>query len=354
MTPIELGTSPQRILLIKPSALGDIVHALPVLSLLRRRWPAAHIAWLVNSAFAPLLDAHPQLDEVIAFDRRGFARGWRDPFAAIALHRFLRDLQHRDFDLVIDLQGLFRSGWMTMRTRAGARVGFANARELAHLFYTHRVPIGSAEQHAVDRYLAVCDALGCGRGPANFTLPVNEEDQASVRAMLNGAGEDYAVLVPGTNWPTKRWPAEHFAALVEPLRERFGLRAVLAGGKDVSPIAAQIPHALDLTGQTNLRELVALLDGAALVIANDSGPMHIAAALNRPLVTMFGPTNPIRTGPYRRMDSVVRIDIECSPCYSRRCSHTSCLKWLTVEMVMDVAMRQIGLFSPSPAGRGPG
>jgi lipopolysaccharide heptosyltransferase I len=341
MNSIELSTSPQRILLIKPSALGDIVHALPVLSLLRRRWPEAHIAWLVNRAFAELLDGHPQLDEVISFDRRGFARGWRDPFAAVGLQRFLRGLRRREFDLVIDLQGLFRSGWMTMSTRAPVRVGFADARELAHLFYTHRVPIGSAELHAVDRYLAVSDALGCGRGPVNFSLPVKEDDRMTVRAMLNGASEDYAVLVPGTNWPTKRWPAEHFAALVEPLRERLGLRAVVAGGKDVSAIAAQIPGALDLTGRTNLRELVALLDGAALVIANDSGPMHIAAALDRPLVTMFGPTNPVRTGPYGRMDSVVRLDIECSPCYSRRCSHTSCLKWLSVEMVLDVAEKQM-------------
>src|SRR5688572_20778817 len=137
MLPITLTTPPRRILIIKPSALGDVVHTLPVLNLLRRRWPGAHIAWVVGGAFASLLDGHPQLDELIRFERKRFARGWRDPGAAAGLFRFARDLRRGEFDLVLDLQGLLRSGWMTMRTRAPVRVGFSNARELAHLFYTH-------------------------------------------------------------------------------------------------------------------------------------------------------------------------------------------------------------------------
>jgi ADP-heptose:LPS heptosyltransferase len=116
---------------------------------------------------------------------------------------------------------------------------------------------------------------------------------------------------------------------------------VVAGGPDAVPLAAQIPGAANLTGQTTLRQLVALLRRAALVIANDSGPMHIAAALNRPLVTIFGPTNPLRTGPYGRDDSVVRLDIPCSPCYSRKCSHISCMKWLNIEPVLETAGKQM-------------
>jgi lipopolysaccharide heptosyltransferase I len=340
MTPLEFPTPPQRILIIKPSALGDVVHSLPVLNLLRRRWPAAHIAWVVSGSFASLLEGHPQLDEVIRFERRRFARGWHDPQAAAGLFRFARKLRRDRFDLVIDLQGLLRSGWMTMRTRAPTRVGFAGTRELAHLFYTHRVAIDTPEQHAIDRYLRLCQFIGCGREPVEFHFHVTEGDRARARQLL-GDDSPYAVLLPGSNWPTKRWPIERFAALVRPLRERFALDTVVAGGSEVVELARHIPGATNLAGQTNLRELVALLEGADLVIANDSGPMHMAAALDRPLVALFGPTNPLRTGPYARSECVVRIDIQCSPCYSRRCSHQSCLHWLQLEDVLDAAAAQL-------------
>ena len=161
-----------------------------------------------------------------------------------------------------------------------------------------------------------------------------------IHALLGNTGL-YAVLLPGTNWPTKRWPVEKFAALVDPLRDRFGLASVVAGAPDVTDIARQIPATVNAVGKTNLRQLVALLRRADLVIANDSGPMHIASALGKPLVTMFGPTNSVRTGPYGRLDSVVRVDIPCSPCYSRRCSHTSCMKWIEVQSVLDEAQRQM-------------
>ena len=338
MTPIALPSPPGRILIIKPSAIGDVVHTLPILNLVRRRWPGAHVAWLVTPTCAGLLDGHPQLDEVIRFERGRFAAGWRSPAAAAALFRFGRALRDRRFDLVIDLQGLFRSGWLAMQTRAPVRAGFANAREFAPLFYTHRVPVADVEQHAIDRYLTVAEALGCGREPVEFHFATDDADREAVRALL-GDGEPYAVLLPGTNWATKRWPVEHFAATVQPLRERFGLRSVVAGGPGDSPLAAQMPGVLDLTGRTNLRQLVALLEGASVVIANDSGPMHIASALGRPLVTPYGPTSPVRTGPYRRLDTVVRLDIPCSPCFSRRCSHQSCLQWLPPEAVL----REVGL-----------
>lgn len=339
MTRLELTAPPRRILIIKPSALGDVVHTLPVLNLLRRRWPTAHIAWLVNRAFASILEGHPQVDQVITFDRRRFGAGWWNPAAALGLRKFLRDLSNSKFDLAIDLQGLFRSGWMTRHTRAPVRVGFSNAREWAHLFYTHRVSPPPASQHAVDRYLRVCQFLGCD-GPIEFNFHVTEADRCSVAQMLP-RDVRYAVLLPGTNWPTKRWPVENFAAAVGPLKERYGLATVVAGGDDVRSLAGQIPGAIDLTGRTNLRELVALLEGASLVIANDSGPMHIAAALGRPLVTLFGPTNPDRTGPYQRMDTVLRLDLPCSPCYSRRCSHQSCLRWLDEEAALDAAAVQL-------------
>jgi lipopolysaccharide heptosyltransferase I len=338
MTPISFPTPPRRILIIKPSAIGDVVHALPVLNLLRRRWPAAHLSWLVTPACAGLLERHPQLDEVVRFERREFGRGWRNPRVAWDLMRFMLGLARRRFDLVVDLQGLFRSGWLAAATRAPLRAGFAKAREGAWLFYTHRVPTGPPEQHAIERYLTLAQAVGCERAPVEFHFAVDDSDRSAVAALTPGR---YAVLLPGANWVTKQWPVERFAALVGPLRRRMGLECVVAGGPETKALAARIPGAVDLAGRTNLRQLVALLERAALVVANDTGPMHIAAALGRPLVTPFGPTNPVRTGPYRRLDSVVRLDIPCSPCYSRRCSHVSCLEWIGIDPVVDLAGRQM-------------
>ena len=337
---------PTNILIIKPSAIGDVVHALPVLARVKKKWPSARVSWLVTPACAGLLEGHPLLDEVILFDRKRFGNAWRHPKLALELRRFTRALRQRNFDMVIDLQGLFRSGWLAKKTGAPVRVGFANARELAWMFYTHRVPIDTMEQHAISRYLKLAQFIGCDGGAVEFPFATTDADRAYVRQLLResqgeAASGGYAVLMPGTNWATKRWPVEKFAALIAPLKECFGLESVLAGGSDAAAMAEEMPGVINLAGRTTLKQLTALLEGAALVVANDSGPMHIAAALGRPLVAPFGPTNPVRTGPYGRMDSVIRLDIVCSPCYSRHCSHQSCLRYLRSEDVLQLAQEQM-------------
>jgi ADP-heptose:LPS heptosyltransferase len=217
---------PKRILIIKPSAIGDVVHTLPILNLVRKRWPGAHVAWLVTPACAGLLEGHPQLDEIIVFDRKRLGGAWKSVGRFLELRRFARGLREKRFDLVLDLQGLFRSGWLAKKTRAPVRVGFANARELAPMFYTHRVAIETMEQHAIERYLKLARFVGCD-GEVEYVFATDDADRAHVRS--NAPGEPFAVLLPGTNWVTKRLPVETFAALVAPLRERFGLRAVVAG-----------------------------------------------------------------------------------------------------------------------------
>ena len=326
MPPIDLPHPPRRILIVKPSALGDIVHGLPVLRLLRRRWPGARIAWLVNAGFAGLLAGHPDLDEVIVFERRRLG----------SIPALARRLAGGGFDLALDLQGLFRSGWLAWQTGAAVRVGFAAAREGAGAFYTDSVPDRGENRHAVERNLDAAEALGCGRGPVEFDLGMSDVDQASADALVPAG--PFAALLPGTNWATKRWPAEHFAALVGPLRDRFGLASVVAGAAD----AAALPGAVDLIGRTSLKQLVAVLGRASLVVANDSGPMHLAAALGRPLVVPFGPTHPARTGPYGRPECVLRLDLPCAPCYARSCVHQSCLRWLSPSAVLDHAGVQMG------------
>jgi lipopolysaccharide heptosyltransferase II len=189
----------------------------------------------------------------------------------------------------------------------------------------------------------VAETLGCGSDPVQFVFATDDADRKYVANLVPAR---YAVLSPGTNWATKRWPVEHFAALVRPLRDRFGLDAVVAGGLGDTALGKQIvaqagTGVVDLTGRTNLRQLVALLEQAELVIANDSGPMHIAAALGRPLVAPYGPTSPAATGPWGRYDSVIRLDLPCSPCYSRTCSHQSCMKWLGIAPILQAAGEQM-------------
>jgi lipopolysaccharide heptosyltransferase I len=346
MNSIMLQSPPPKVLLIKPSSLGDVVHALPVLDLLKRTWPASHVSWLVTPACAGLLQGHPLLDDVILFERGRLSTFWRSFRAAAGLFDLTRQLRQRQFDLVIDLQGLFRSGWLARRTAAPMRVGFADARELAWMFYTHRIDAGSREQHAVDRNLKLARALGCGDGPVAFPIPVDASAEESVNSML-GQPRRLAVLLPGATWPSKRWPADRFAALVAPLKQRFGLDTVLAGGADAAPIASRISGALDLTGRTTLGQLVALLRRADLVIANDSGPMHIAAALGRPLVAIFGPTNPLRTGPYGRPAAVVRVAKSCSPCYRRSRWRCRCIDQIQVEAVLSAAQQELHAATPA-------
>jgi heptosyltransferase I len=341
MVPVPLSPAPRRILIIKPSAIGDVVHTLPILNLLKRRWPEAEISWLVTPGCAPLLDRHPQLTEVIQFNRNRFGHAWRSLTATSAFARMIAGLRRRRFDWVLDFQGLFRSGWITWLTGADTRVGFDDAREGAPAFYTHAVSSGGWwHQHAIGRYLSMAAALGCDREPVEFHFAVDPADRAAAAAMVPPSAR-FAVLIPGSLWPTKRWPPEKFAKLAPALQERFGLDTVLLGIASEAEAAAAIPARFNLVGRTTLRQTIALLERADLVVANDSGPMHIASALGRPLVAIYGPTNPILTGPYGRLDSVLRLDLPCGPCLERECVHHSCLQWLDVQAVLTLAESQM-------------
>lgn len=339
-----LSTPPNKILIIKPSAIGDVVHTLPFLALLRRRYPHAYIAWLVTPMCAGLLDKHPMLSEVILFDRKRYGTAIKSPSAAKAFRQFTQSLKDRDFDLVIDLQGLFRSGYLAWKTGAKSRVGFGYAREAAPLFYTHRIPKREGERHAIERYLDLAEELGLGRAPVEYPWNTTDEHRAKAAELLRPVSNPeprFAALIPGTNWETKRWPAERFKALARLLRAELDLPSVVIGAGGDKPLADAIQPDLDLTGRSSLPQTTALLEKATVVIANDTGPMHIASALGRPLVAIYGPTSPIRTGPHNRLETVIRLELPCSPCLSRTCSHTSCMNWLTEQAVMEQVKMQL-------------
>ncbi len=315
-----------------------------MLAALRRAWPDAHIAWLVGTSFAPLLDGHPLLNEVIRFDRRTYGRMWRDPRAFIAFWRLVLGIRRRRFDLVIDLQGLIRSGLIGWFSGARRRIGFAEAREFAWMFYSHRVRCPLPEEHAVHRNLRLVEALGLPpESSPEFPLPITPEELDNARPLLRSAGvvgDQFCAVLIGARWESKRWPGAHFAELLKRLGGSDAAPAVLLGAPDERAAAAEamptpIPNVHDLVGTTTLRQLVALLKLATRVVCLDSGPMHIAAALNRPTVALFGPTNPARTGPLSDAARVLTHPVPCAPCYRRRCplGHQNCLRNLSPEAV---------------------
>jgi lipopolysaccharide heptosyltransferase I len=332
-----------KILLLKPSSLGDVVQALPVLRLLKLHFPDSHLFWWIESSLAPLLEADPDLAGLLRFERQRWARptGWPDLFAS------LRDLRARQFDWVIDLQGLARSALFGWLANSGLFVGLDNpgegGRDGARAFYDLRPPRCAPGTHAVDRYLAVLPLLGVPVHDRFQWLPERPPVAAAVRAKWNADGARWLVLLPGARWTTKRWPAEHFAELVRGVASDFAdLRFVILGSRAeaalAQPIAAACPErVLDLTGQTSLPEMVEWLRLSQLVVTNDTGPMHVAAALGKPVVALFGPTNPASTGPYRQVRSVLQNrTLPCVPCFKGQCSYAApleCLRSLTPTMV---------------------
>jgi lipopolysaccharide heptosyltransferase I len=301
-------SDPARILIIRPSALGDVCRSVHVAASLRAAFPDAHIAWLVQRGFEDAVRAHPAVDEVLPFARREMARPWR-PRSGRALRAFVADLRRRRFDLVVDAQGLARSGLIALATGARTRIGFAGAREGAWLAYNRRVA-APADGHAVDRMLALAVAAG-GRASVDLRLFVPAEDAAwweRERPWRSPSERPVVVLAPTARWRCKQWPAERFAALAAG-QLAAGRNVVLVGapGEEVAVAAARpagAPEAggdaagvLDLAGRTRVGQMMAVLAGASAVVAGDSAALHMAAGLGVPTVALFGPTDPRLVGP---------------------------------------------------------
>jgi heptosyltransferase-1 len=322
--------SPRRIALIKPSALGDIVHSLPVLCALRSRFPDARITWVVNRSYEPLLRGHKALDATLPFDRSATK-------SPVKLLRFARRLRAGRFDLVIDLQGLLRTGLMAALTGAARRVGLSSSREGASFFYTDVVP-DDWNAHAVDRYWRVAAALGAGDGPKRFDVPVEPDALAWADRQLGRLPRPWLVFAVGARWLTKRWPPAHFAALGRQAFQRAGGSAVFVGSRDESALAHRCAAlltgpTLDLSGRTTLPQLAAILSRADVVLANDSGPLHLAAALGRPVIAPYTCTDVRRHGPYGATGGAVSTMVACRASYVRRCDHLSCMSELTPDRI---------------------
>lgn len=332
---INLPQEPKQIALIKPSALGDIVHSLPVLTALRNRFPAAQIAWVVNRAYAPLLHGHPDLDEIIPFDRGALKVGFLH--GGVSFARLMHDLRKRRFDLTIDLQGLLRTGLMTMATRAPVRIGLASAREGAAMCYTHRIDDRAGATHAVDRYWRVAEAFGAP-SHKSFHVPIDLEARAWARERLQSYPRPLLAIGAGSRWLTKRWPPGHFAELARRVQERFGGTAVFVGAPEEAKLADETAALLRgpvcrLTGKTTLPQLVGVLAEVDAMLANDTGPLHLAAALGRPVVAPYTCTLSEKTGPYGQLSRAVETAIWCKGSYVKTCARLECMDELTPDRV---------------------
>jgi lipopolysaccharide heptosyltransferase I len=327
----------RRIALFKPSALGDIIHALPVLTALRHRYPTAHITWIVNRNYEPLLRGHPDLDATMIFDRQASQRGWME--AMQIYRRFVNDLRRKHFDLVVDLQGLFRTGLLVGLCNAARRVGLSTAREGARWFYTDIVKVPEPKKtHAVDRCWLVAERFGVGHLEKQFRLHIPEEAHDWALDVLGELPRPWIALGVGSRWVTKRWPPAHFAQLARRAQERFGAGVFFVGGKDETRLARATASELTgpscvVTGKTALPQLAALLSHADLMIANDTGPLHLAAALGRPVVAPYTCTKVSLNGPYGEERHAVEADIWCKGSYFKRCNRLECMGCLTPDLL---------------------
>ena len=335
-----------KILLLKPSSLGDVIQALPVLRLLKLHYPAAEIFWWIDSALAPLIEGDSDLTGIVRFERKRWARPrhWPEMF------RSIRWMRSQNFDLVIDLQGLARSGAFAWLARGKFLVGLDEAREGARGYYDLAVPRPSFQTHAVDWYLAVLPPLGVPVHKNFIWLPERPQIAEDVNRKWFQENSKFKIqnsklilLQPGARWLNKRWPVQHFAELVRALAKKFpDARFAVLGGKDDQPLGEKIFQAapekiLNLCGATTLPEMIEWVRRCDLLVTNDTGPMHVAAALGKPIVALFGPTAPRRTGPYGQLENVLRLNLPCSPCLSSDCSiekTDECLRALSPALVL--------------------
>ncbi|MGL4855240.1 MAG: lipopolysaccharide heptosyltransferase II [Lentisphaeria bacterium] len=318
-----------KILVIKPSSLGDIIHTFPAVDALRNKFPNAEIYWLVNDSLAGIVELTPSIDETILFHRQqlGKVKNIRKIFS------FLQELKSRNFDIVFDFQGLFRSAFFAKMTGAPEIIGFKNAREFAPLFYTKKIELPPNISHAIDKNNYLVQSY-IGDQNINFSFPKLRQFDDCVNAanrllaqFPNINGKKLIAIAPESRWPSKTWPPEFFAQVIDQIASQTDEFAFwLLGTKDEAKTGSiinelcKVAKPLNFMGSTNLGTMVELLNRSCAMLTNDSGPMHIGAALQIPIFALFGPTDPQLTGPYGNNATVFKGDIGCGNCRKRICN----------------------------------
>jgi heptosyltransferase-1 len=341
----------RRIALIQPSRIGDIVFSLPTLSGLRRLFPEARISWLVDERCKDLVAGHPDLDESIvipfkALEKALKDRDWR--WVWQTLSRLRKELRERSFDLTVDLHGLAKSALLVFLAKASFRIGSANTtgmKEMSWLF-SKEIPPQPDALHTIERNLAVVSYLGGQLEQPQFKLTIPSAQKEEIQDILGKFGcsekDKLIVIHPGAGWLSRRWPIQRYAELIHRLQKELPARLIIIGGaeggskedflfKELFSLI-RVP-VLNLVQQLSLKQLMALLERTDLFVGNEAGPMHLATALNKPVVAIIGPTRPELTGPFGQRARIVRKKVECSPCRERNCPDLKCMKAIEVSDV---------------------
>lgn len=338
---LDVSSQP-RILIIKLSAIGDCLHATPVAESLRRAFPEAHLGWVVHPHCAPVVAGNPFVNAVHRWPRK-------EMFKAIG--PMSRELRAEKYDVAIDLQGLFKSGVVSLASGAKRRIGPSEAREMATLFYTQRVPRNLKTMHVIPGYLELALAAGGTVSPEPpMFMPTTAEDDAHANTLMTEIDPQrehgWVVLNPSAGKPNKMWPAERFGELANRLHAETGVRCFITGAPADQPLAERVlsaingPHVVNLTGRTNLNQLAALLRRATLFVGGDTGPMHIAQAVGTPTLALFGPTNPAILGPRDAMHATASIFESCR-------DENTCIEDLSLEVVTEKALELLSRSSSS-------
>jgi heptosyltransferase-1 len=324
--------TPVRILIVLHGSIGDVTRALPIANLLRRGFPGAHIAWSIEPTALPLVERHPAVDEVIVFDRRNWRRG---------LLPFLARIRGGHFNIVLDLQRHLKSGLISRWSGAERRIGFnrADAKEVNWLFNNQHIA-PSDNRSKLNDYLKFMDCLFISKAPLEWTIPLAPSESERVETIARDVGKRFAAYCVGASWESKRWSEVETSRTAQLVYERFGLAAIVLGGEEDRGFATEMERLakaplVNLTGRTSLRESVGILARAEIAVGSDSGLMHLSAAVGTPVVSLWGPTDPRRTGPYGFEDLIVQGSAPCAPCYVRRCPiGRICMESITCDDVL--------------------
>jgi heptosyltransferase-1 len=307
----------EKILIILHGSIGDVTRAIPLANLVRRGFPRARIAWAIEPAALPLVEHHPAVDEVIVFDRDRSPRSFWP---------FLAGIRARRFDLVLDLQRHLKSGVVSRWSGAPHRLGFnrRDAKEFNWLFNNHTIAPASNGASKLSDYLRFAEYLGIEPRPIEWNFRLLPDEEAAVEKMAREVGGRFAAYSIGGRWESKRWFPDEAAKSAVEVKRRYGLEVVLLGGKEDAAFAAEMERQsparlFNWAGKTSLREVVGILSRAEFSVGPDSGLMHISAAVGTPVVSLWGPTDPLRTGPFGYQELVVQGRAACAPCYLKRC-----------------------------------
>jgi heptosyltransferase I len=334
----------ERILIVKLSAIGDIIHTLPAVAALRRAYPEAWLAWIVERAGASLLRGNPDLDELITVDTHAWRANWWMGLRHIWY--VTRHLRRASFDLCIDFQGLLKSALFAYVSGAPQRLGFPRqlCREPLSVVFTNlRGPLVDPTAHVVDQAVELLQALGVTTSERRFTIPLTDADEHFAERVWRELGlrsdVPVVVLYPGAAWKTKRWGELNFARLNDALIRRFQVRTLLTWGPGeeflVQRVARATAYTPAIAPATTLLQLAALIARCRVFVGGDTGPLHLAAAVGTPTVALFGPSSPQRNGPYGPGHVVLHRQLPCSHCYQRTCNHWECLPGIEVETVVN-------------------